>query len=375
MIRSTDVGSLPLYGDVDIKKFSRLAESYNSLRMNLFPGEYGGFTDTVLKGFADKLDAGVDIPNYPQFRDMSEMFLRNIEGIEKVNGKYSWEHPLSITKEKARIAEVSVLRDNLRGLAEKAGGKAELKVCLTGPDSLASQLENRTNVIYTELSEVLSKITKENVFDEKHGRVALVSIDEPSFGVDNPNLDYGSGRDRLLKAWNDIAYEARQVGAKTILHLHYTSNPLFWESDVNVIESHVGDLIYTTAGTKRLLEKHDKFLKAPIAVAQFEDLIMQKVRLEDLSKPDDSKKIAVEWERIRTRKADPASYLEDSGVIKKRLEKIVRFFGEERMPYAGPECGFKGYYVGNYSFYDCAIKYLGRIASVVKDYNASAKAA
>jgi len=370
MIRSTDVGSLPLHGDMDIKKFSRLAESYNSLRRNLFPGEYDDFTDIVLEGFVDKLKAGVDVPNYFQPRDMNEMFFRNIDGIEEVNGNYFQKRPLSVTSEKARITEVSVIRENLGMLAEKAGGKIELKVCITGPYTLASQLNNRTNGIYAELGEVLSKIAKENVFDEKRGRVALVAIDEPAFGVDDPNLDYGNGRESLLKAWNGIAREAKSIrGVETILHLHNTSDPLFWESDVDIIESHVGDPIYTTAGTKRLLEESNKFLKAPIAVTQFDDLIRQKIR------SDDPEKTAAEWQRIRRREADPVSYLENPDVIKKRLERTVEFFGEERVPYAGPECGLGGHYIGNYPFYDCAIKYLGRIASVVKDYNASSKAA
>jgi len=368
MVLSYDVGSLPLHGGMDIKKFSRLAESYSSLRRNLFPGEYDDFTDIVLEGFVDKLKAGVDVPNYFQPRDMNEMFWRMIYGVEKSSGGYSLTGPLSTTAENARIAEVSAIRENLGRLSEEAGGKIELKVCVTGPYTLAAQLNNRTNSVYAELGEMLSEIVKANVFSEKHGAVRLVAIDEPAFGVDDSNLDSEKVRKSLLKSWNGIAREATRLGGvETILHLHNTSDPLFWESKVNVIESHVGDPIYTTAGTRRLLEERDKFLKAPIAVTQFDDLIRQKIR------SDDPEKIAAEWERIRRREADPVSYLEDPDVIKKRLERTVEFFGEERVPYAGPECGLGGHYVGKYPFYDCAIEYLKRIASVVKDYNASAK--
>lgn len=192
--------------------------------------------------------------------------------------------------------------------------------------------------------------------------------------MDDSNLDYESERERLLKAWNGIAYEARLKGAETILHLHNTSNPLFWESDVYVIESHVGDLTYTNAGTKRLLEEHDKVLKAPIAVAQFDDLVKQRISPNDPAKADPGK-LAVEWERIRTGKADPVSYLEDSDVIEKRLRKIVGFFGEEMVPYAGPECGLKDYYVGKHSFYDCAIESMRRQSLVIEKYNNSKTAA
>jgi len=379
MIRSTDVGSLPFPEDpiseegLTSENFFGLVDSYNAMRY-FYPNQDTLLTRAVLKGTGDKR---VDVRGYAQYGNMIEMFLRNIEGLEKVDKNYYWKKPLSIKKEKAMIAEVSVLRDNLRGLAEKAGGKVDLRVPLTGPDTLAPQVNGRTNDIYTELGEVLSKVAKENVFNEKHGKVVMVSIDEPSFGVDNSNLDSASERERLLKAWNGIVYEAKQAGAETTIHLHNTSNPLYWQSDVKIIGSHVGDSIYTNLGTKRLLEEYDKFLVAPIAVAQFEDLIRQRIPSDDLGNLTTGGKIAVEWEKIRTGKADPASYLEGSNVIEKRLEKIVEVFGEERVPYAGPDCGFGGHHVGKRplpEFYDCAIEQLRLTAFVVEKYNASAKA-
>jgi hypothetical protein len=36
-------------------------------------------------------------------------------------------------------------------------------------------------------------------------------------------------------------------------------------------------------------------------------------------------------------------------------------FGEEKIPYAGPECG-----LGGFPTYECAVKYLGRISSAIK---------
>jgi len=35
-----------------------------------------------------KILAGIDVPNYPQFRDMNEMFLQIIDGIERIREGY-----------------------------------------------------------------------------------------------------------------------------------------------------------------------------------------------------------------------------------------------------------------------------------------------
>jgi methionine synthase II (cobalamin-independent) len=44
------------------------------------------------------------------------------------------------------------------------------------------------------------------------------------------------------------------------------------------------------------------------------------------------------------------------------LNKSLRLFGEENVPYAGPECG-----LGGFPTYECAVQYLERISHTVKD--------
>ncbi|RJS88740.1 hypothetical protein CW700_06925, partial [Candidatus Bathyarchaeota archaeon] len=87
MIESYDVGSLPINGDVEVLR--RGAAIYGSILRFLRGPEDAEvrssktFEERVLRSFLDKLRAGVDIPNYPQFRDMNLMFLEMLEGIER----------------------------------------------------------------------------------------------------------------------------------------------------------------------------------------------------------------------------------------------------------------------------------------------------
>jgi len=73
--------------------------------------------------------------------------------------------------------------------------------------------------------------------------------------------------------------------------------------------------------------------------------------------------IAEAWTGITSRKTDPEIFLENHDVMKKRLVEIVGRFGVERVPYAGPECGLKGF-----PTYECALECLRRVSSAVKTY-------
>ena len=356
MIQSYDVGSLP--PPANSEKFCRLAKSYNSLKRQRYPDEYAYFTDVVLTGFKDKLDAGVDIPNYPQYRDMNEMFLDMIRGIEKTTGGYVVTGTPSVTSGNAKIQEVSVIREKRHEIRDAIGRPFRLKVCITGPYTLASLFRYRSSGIHETLGSALSTITEENTFDEKDGSVELVAIDEPVFGfLNDPMLDRGSsGRERLLSAWDGMLHKVKSKGAKAILHLHNTSDDLFWDlKNLDVIESHVDDPIYKTERTKQLLNDCDKFLKAPIAVTRFDDLIAQKIC------SNDPELAGGEWEKIRKGRVDSAHYLESAGRMGERLKGLVEFFGEERVPYAGPECG-----LGGHPTYECAVECLRRQSEAVR---------
>ena len=351
MIESYDVGSLPLVGDAE--KFLEGATRFGS-----YPAEDSVryFMRRVIEGFLDKVEAGMDVPNYPQFRDMNEMFLGMIEGVEKVKGGCVETGILSI-KEGKGIPEVAAIKKGSQEIWERMGKPFKMKVCVTGPYTLSSLFLYKDKEIFSRLGSIISKIVESSIFEEKHGSVSLVAVDEPIFGLlDDPLMDRSSeGRENLRRAWESIFRKATSKGVQTCLHLHNTANELFWEvKSLQIVESHTDDPIYHAKRTKKLLESTDKFLKAGIDVVDFDRLIKEKVLStlpKKVSETIVNEKVAEAWKNITSGKLDPKIFLENVQLMRKRLTVILNRFGAERVPYAGPECGLKGF-----PTYECALE-------------------
>ncbi|MFP3984673.1 MAG: hypothetical protein ACLFU9_01725 [Candidatus Bathyarchaeia archaeon] len=336
MIQSCDVGSLPYTGDMD-----KLLEGANHFVHSLDTDSARFFEQKVLRSFVDKLKAGISIPAFPQFRDMSEMFLSIFQGLEKMKDGYAEVGRLSVKSGEGKVAEVAVIEKNAERIYAQMNAPFQLRVCVTGPYTLASFLPYRTSQTYTQLGRVLSEIIQRNIFSVKHGEVALVSVDEPLFGmVDEPLIDRGTeGRENLLEAWESMMRQARGRNIETCIHLHCTSDDLFWSlKSLKVVESHVDDPLYEMKITKERLESEDKSLKASVAIADFDRLIREKLG----SKISDEV-VADAWKSISKRTLKPETFLEDVGVMRKRFARLVERFGTERIVLIGPECGLRGF--------------------------------
>jgi 5-methyltetrahydropteroyltriglutamate--homocysteine methyltransferase len=354
MTRSCDVGSLPLQGEP-----SKFLEGVNHYAAGLDDVSAGFFEHEVLRAFLDKLKAGIDVPAFPQFRDMNNMFLSTLEGTEKVAGGYVETGTLTVKQGQATLPEVAVIKRNADKFHAQMGEPFQLKVCLTGPYTLASLFPYKNSQTYTQLGRVLSEIAEKNVFAVKQGKVALVSVDEPLFGVvDDPLIDRGTeGRENLLAAWESIMSTMRKRNVETCIHLHRTTDELFWEIEsLKVVESHVDDPLYKMKATGSWLEKKDKLLKASVATTDFDRLIKDKLGLDAA---EDA--VADAWKKIEKGTADPEMYLEDIGLMKKRLEDTVERFGAERVTMAGTECGLRGF-----PTYGSAIECLRRVSEATK---------
>jgi len=370
MIKSCDVGSLPFLGDT--KKFLE-----GATRFRLYPADDAVkyFEKKVIEGFLDKVGAGIDVPNYPQFRDMNEMFLAMMDGVERVKGGYLETKIPSVKANRGHIPEVMVIEKNSQMIYKKKGEPFEVKVCVTGPYTLSSLFIHRDNEIFSRLGNSISQIVENNIFSENHGNVGLVAVDEPVFGLlDDPLIDFGSeGRENLRKTWESIFHKVKSKNVKALLHLHNTADELFWEvKSLSVIDSHTDDPIYQMKKTKEQLEATDKFLKASICTVEFDTLIRRKIvetSRQKMTEPTINEKIAEAWTSINSQKIDPKIFLEDVDLMKKRLVEIVGRFGVERVPYAGPECGPKGF-----PTYECALECLKRVSSAVKSVTKNVKA-
>ena len=363
MVESYDVGSLP--PKIRHKEMLELFSAYEKGVNSGFPQS---LEEIIVGAFLDKALAGIDIPNYPQFRDMNEMFLQMINGIEKIKEGYVEIESLSLKHGKEKIPEVHIIEENSEIIYEALGKRFRLKVCITGPYTLSALFAYKNEKTFLNLGRVLAEVVKENIFENKYGKVFMVTLDEPAFGVmSDPTIDYGTpGREALLKAWENIFRAASARGTITGIHLHSTADELFWHVEsLNVVESHVDDPLYYRKAIKGKLEEHDKFLKASICKTDYDQLIREKLAKNNqkISKLELDEKTAETWKGIGKGIIDSDSFLEDETVMKKRLKRILETFGAERVPYAGPECG-----LGGFPSYKTAVNYLRRVAGVVKQF-------
>jgi 5-methyltetrahydropteroyltriglutamate--homocysteine methyltransferase len=335
-IQSCDVGSLPYSGDL-----KRLHESAHHLCTNSQDASAGLFENTIVDAFIDKLKAGIQVAAFPQFRDMNDMFISALAGLQKVKGGYVEVDHVSLKSGFSKLPEVIAIEKNVKKIADSTGIPFQMRICITGPYTLGSFFPYRTSQTYARLGALLSEIIEDNVFATKEGRVTLVSIDEPLFGfVDDPLIDKGTeGRESLLKAWTTMTSRVKTRKAQSCIHLHSTSDDLFWEIDLlNMIESHVADPLYEMGNTRRLLDRKDKQLKASVAKTDFDQLIRESLG----TKASDSS-IADVWYKLSRGELKPETFLESTATMKKRLVEIINRFGEDRVVLAGPECGLRGF--------------------------------
>ena len=364
MVRSYDVGSFPFFGDM--KKFTEGTKNFGK---NLFDESANYFEKTIIDIFLDKLASGIDVANFPQLRDMNEMFLSMLSGPERLSEGYVETAPLTLEPGAGGLPEVSAIKKNAALISERCGRSFIMKLCVTGPYTLASLFPYRTGEIFDRLGKALSGVIERNTFDEKAARVGIVSVDEPIFGlVDDPLIDRGSsGRQNLSKAWDEIFRSAKARKVETCLHLHSTSDGLFWEVEhLDIVESHVSDPIYDLRATKSRLEKKDKFLKASACVADFDELIRKSIAeasgegLTDLAL---NEAVGETWKKLHGGTIDSERFLETSDAMRRRIDAIVNRFGVERVPYAGPECG-----LGGFPSYKSAIECLRRVSLAARSF-------
>ena len=103
MVESYDVGSIPC--KAGRKELSEMFQAYEKGDSQLS----NRLEKLIVESFLDKISAGIDVPNYPQFRDMNEMFLEIIDGIEKIREGYVETGSLRLKTGKERIPEISII--------------------------------------------------------------------------------------------------------------------------------------------------------------------------------------------------------------------------------------------------------------------------
>ena len=285
-----DIGSYPLPKGVQLDGLSR--DKY--LRM---------VKDTL----AQKIAAGVEVPTYPQFRDMIRMFLDPIEKPENT------ESPYLIKKGNAEIVELAAI---------PPGGR--VRVCVTGPVELylaAFGATNYTDILYNLAKSVARFLEKAR----ESGNLAVASIDEPSLGISSTVV---FEEEEILKALEIASDPCKGIDCEVHLHSPLYAEPCARVPGLSIIgvES-AAHPDYLKLIDRKLLEETDTYLRAGIART---DILAMAANLND--------KLGTNlWD-------DPARLereilaMESVEVIKKRLEAARKSFGD-RLRAVGPDCG------------------------------------
>ncbi len=277
---------------------------------------------------AKKIEAGVEVPTYPQFRDMIRMFLDPIEDPSLA------ESPYLIQKENANILELQAVQPGQK-----------VRVCVTGPVELYISAFGATSYpdILYRLAESVARFL-ENAKEE--GKMSVASLDEPSLGISS-NIVFS--RDEIIKALEIASLPCRGMDCE--VHLH---SPLYAElctlvpgiSIVGIESAAHPD--YLDLIDREQLEETDTYLRAGIART---DILSMAARL------NDQKGINL-WDDM-ARLEQEILDLESPQIMKKRLDAAFSQFGE-RLRAVGPDCG-----LGSWPSQDLAGRILANCATAL----------
>lgn len=313
---STDVGSLPFPPGFDEERFLHSCELFERSRFQesrVYENSMDYFEKCVCDAFVDKICSGIDIPCYPQFRDMLEQF----SGFYRIHEGYFTSMPERLLTDQGYdprytfVSEVEVLKKYSEHICESTGReKIELKICVTSPLDLSFQVP----------TDFLVSMAKNACLDTKYLKTRLVTLDIPSFG-------YQMVVDRTLDACHEFFRGVKATGrdVETSLHIHAGNHRDFLDMEsLDILEIH-SRLLESPPILRRELEDHDKYLQVGIA--------------------------------------DTASLAEPESMnsLRKRAKRATRLF-KERVRYFSPDCALRGL-----PSYGAAIRLLRNVAKVTQE--------
>lgn len=278
-----------------------------------------GYLNLVRDAIVQKIEAGVERPTYPQFRDMIKMFMDPIEDPQKS------ETPYIVKAESARILELEAL-DALGKEMEKEGKRLRARVCVTGPIELylarfgATEYVDVLENLATSVARFLEEAKK-----SRHFEVAVASLDEPSLGI-SPNVIFDD--DQISEALEIAARPCEKIDCEVHLHSPLMAELCSGVAGINVIgvES-AANPDYLKLVDRKVLEDHDAYIRAGIGRTDINALV---ARMNDRLETN----LWREPERLE-REVHAAESVE---LMERRLAEAHRLFGD-RVRYAGPDCG------------------------------------
>lgn len=287
------------------------------------------YLEIVKDALAQKMAAGVEVPTYPQFRDMIRMFLDPIEKPE------NQESPYLIKKEKAEILELQAVPPGCK-----------VRVCVTGPVELylsAFGATNYTDILYNLATSVARFLERAR----EQGILAVASLDEPSLGMSST---VAFEEEEILKALEIASAPCKGIDCEVHLHSPLYAEPCAQVPGLSIIgvES-AAHPDYLKLIDRKLLEETDTYLRAGIART---DILAMAASLNDrlgINLWDDPARLEKEM-----------FALESVEVMEKRLEAVRKSFGD-RLRAVGPDCG-----LGSWPSQSMAGRHLTNCAAALK---------
>lgn len=337
-----DEGSLPTPEGITREWVKAAAENRN---------EDEKLFSVVREAFRRKIDVGIHVPTYPQFRDMIGQFL------DIIKDEKNCSDPYVLKEENAKILELEIIDEIAKQYQEKTGKTLEVRVCIAGPTDLYLQAFGATDYVdaYNILALDIEKFIKQAFKTAKNFKIKVIALDEISLGLNN-KIQFSDSD--IISALTVASTYARQQGADMEIHLYSPLKyKLICETPINIIGfEYAGTPSYLDLLDRKVLEDSNTYVGVGISrtdIFSLISIINEKYGVNAWKEKEYLQKIVTE--------------LETPDVIKKRLEAACSVLGD-RIKYANPDCG-----LAFWPDQTLAFKLLENTAKAINEFNAERK--
>lgn len=332
-----DIGSFPLPAGI---KRDDYAKAYVQAREMIINGQdpYSDafvektFCQTVVDSYRKKLDAGLDVANYPQHFDGMRQVGDSIDAAME-------QGSFIVDNKNAILPEIYVLNHEAKRLSEEYGKKILLRVSIFGP--IEMYLNKIGATAYPEelngFAETINRFAKNCILNSKYIETKVISIDEPSLGH-SPF----AGTPELIQKALEKAYDFK--GPTRQIHLHFASgiHDLLPVKGLDVLSfEYAASPKNINSVSKAMLQESDKQIRVGIARTDI-DAIWAELYEKGVTQPT--------AEQI----------VEPLDVIQKRFKFAKEKYGE-KMTFTGPDCG-----MGSWPTQEAAELLLKRVVEAAK---------
>jgi len=303
------------------------------------------------EAFQRKIDVGVHVPTYPQFRDMIGQFL------DIIKDEKNCSEPYVLKEENAKILELEIVDEVAKQYKKETGKTLEVRICIAGPTDMYLQAFGATAFVdaYNILAQDVEKFVKQAFKTAKNFKIKVIALDEISLGLTDM-IRFSD--DDIISALTVASTYARQQGADMEIHVYSPLKyKLICETPINVIGfEYAGNPSYLDLLDRKVLEDSDTYVGVGIArtdIFSLANIVNEKYGINAWKEKEYMQKIITE--------------LETPDVIKKRLETAYSVLGDS-IKYANPDCG-----LAFWPDQDLAFGLLENTAKAVNEFNAEKK--